>query len=114
MSATYTTDRIAMYSPPKMKCKAVSSRTRFMMGPNDGVTTERPIETMSNKKNDSEFLAAFSAATINRVRMISSWNPREHTNKQESRGSGAAPVLVDISVVAMIGEHLHDQKDDGS
>jgi hypothetical protein len=38
----------------------------------------------------------------------------ERTNKQESRGSGAASVLVDISVVAMIGEHLHDQKDDGS
>jgi hypothetical protein len=41
-----------------------------MIGPKDGVTTERPIETMSNKKNDSEFLAAFSAATIHNVRSI--------------------------------------------
>lgn len=34
-----------------------------MMLPSDGVTTDKPIEVMSKRKKDSEFLAAFKAAT---------------------------------------------------
>lgn len=40
-----------------------------MMLPNDGVTTDRPIEVMSRRKKDNEFLAAFSAATTERTRV---------------------------------------------
>ena len=87
-----------------------------MIGPSEGVTTESPIETISKRKKDSELRAALSAATVPIISTdTASWMALEkRTDKQESHGTGTASVLVDVSVVAKVGEHLHDQKDDGA
>ena len=78
------------------------------------MTTESPIETMSRRKKDSEFRAALSAATVRKSQLDPKSERYKRTDKQESHGTRTASVLVDVSVVAKVGQHFHDEKDDST
>jgi hypothetical protein len=85
------------------------------MLPSDGVTTERPIDVMSKRKKDNEFLAAFKAATaIEPALELSQRKGMVRTDKQKRHGARSSAILVDVSVISKVCQHFHDEEDDRS